>query len=117
MAVTKSALSLALLIALASTSPVLPSLRSEDALLSDAYTLPGQSSNPTLRAAGIKIKQETYLYGPGIGGGPYSPTGPLGAKYVAAASAIVDSELAEQQVLTTNDSTIAMVDKSKVFFP
>ena len=117
MVVTKtSALCLAL-IAFASASPITPSVsdaQPERRLLANPYTLPNHSPDPLLRKTGITTKRATFLYGPGIGGGPYSPTGALGATYITTASAIVDPELAAEEVLTTSDTTLAIADTPRV---
>jgi hypothetical protein len=78
------------------------------------YSLPQNDQSPIVRAAGITTKRATFLYGPGIGGGPYSPTGPLGVKYIAADSALTDSELAAEHVVDTADSVTATTDSAKV---
>ncbi|KAF3936234.1 hypothetical protein ABW19_dt0205295 [Dactylella cylindrospora] len=94
----------------ASASPLPPQSKPQTDLETRAllppYSVPnGQIS--ILRSSGITTKRATFLYGPGIGGGPSSPSGPLGATYIAIDSAVSDSELAAQVVVDTADTTVA----------
>lgn len=89
-------------------------VRQDSSIASPPYSLPQNDPNPTLRAAGIATKRATFLYGAGEGGGPYSPSGPLGAAYIAADSAIVNLELGAQAVLDTNDTAVATLDSPQV---
>ena len=95
----------------------LPQPRAEASLVShDAssplgrYSLPSHSRNQALRAAQIEHKQAVFLYGPGIGGGPYSPSGPLGDELVKQDLAI-SVALADQQRRIV-DAEVALSSKS-----
>lgn len=77
------------------------------------YSIP-QNDNSALRATGITTKQTTFLYGPGIGGGVSSSSGPLGTSYIAVDSAIADGELALQAPITAADYSKASLDSAKV---
>ncbi|EPS36284.1 hypothetical protein H072_10175 [Dactylellina haptotyla CBS 200.50] len=77
------------------------------------FSLPDVAPLSTLRAVGVTTKRATFLYGPGIGGGPTSPTGALGLALIAADSALTDTELAAEAVLSTADRGVATLDIAK----
>lgn len=76
------------------------------------YSIPQDSPSP-LRAAGVSTKQKDFTYGPGIGGGPFSPAGPLGIAAIKRDSAIYQKEGGNQLQLTQaeNASAAAAVDQ------
>lgn len=78
------------------------------------YSLPSSSPADADRAAAIAQKRAAFLYGPGVGGGPYSPTGPLGDAYVKAATAGAEKELNAEIDVTTLDNNTAEADIAKV---
>lgn len=84
-------------------------------LSSSQYSLPKGSGNLTLRSTAIAVKQATFLYGPAVdGAGPPSPSGALGISYIATDSTLVDGELAQQVLVSTNDSLVAKSDSAQV---
>lgn len=76
------------------------------------YSIPQDSPSP-LRAAGVSTKQKDFTYGPGIGGGPFSPAGPLGIAAIKRDTAIYQKEGGNQLQLTQaeNASAAAAVDQ------
>lgn len=76
------------------------------------YSIPQDSPSP-LRAAGVSTKQKDFTYGPGIGGGPFSPAGPLGIAAIKRDAAIYQKEGGNQLQLTQaeNASAAAAVDQ------
>jgi hypothetical protein len=110
----KTSLSFSLLTAAAAAFPhnyIQPQQDNTPSIL--PYSLP-DDDDQLLRATGITTKQATFLYGPGIGGGPSSPAGPLGVTYVTRDSVISDGELALQIPITTGDATSARLNSAKV---
>lgn len=75
--------------------------------LAQPYSLPrqGNTSATRSRAAAIGVKRATFLYGPGIAGGPWSATGPLAATYLSEDLAEFYPELTTEVAVSNNDST------------
>lgn len=103
-----------LLPAVASASPLrsLETRQNDSDPVDSPYSIPQDSSSP-LRAAGVSTKQKDFTYGPGIGGGPFSPAGPLGIAAIKRDSAIYQKEGGNQLQLTQaeNASAAAAVDQ------
>ena len=90
MAIFKSALFAAVIVAV-SASPVLFSSPHSEGLQTrqdgitppPAYSVPQDTGN-AIRAADISTKRETFLFGPSLGVGPGYPAGSLGQVYTDA---------------------------------
>ena len=79
------------------------------------YSLPASvSDGSSLRAAGISAKQTSWTYGPGIGGGPFSPAGSLGTAAIARDATVYKREGGDQLVLTLADNASATADIDQV---
>ncbi|KAF2213238.1 hypothetical protein CERZMDRAFT_111571 [Cercospora zeae-maydis SCOH1-5] len=61
----------------------------------------------------VAERRSTFTYGPGVGGGPFSPAGTLGDAMVDRDSAIYEQEGAAQLKITTADNISAVADKHR----
>ncbi|EWC45528.1 hypothetical protein DRE_05386 [Drechslerella stenobrocha 248] len=101
---------------LASSVPLAPSRPGAKPEPGDGYySLPDPSSVIlySVRQGLVAVKRISFLYGEGIGGGPSSPSGALGQAYIAADSAICETELAVQVTIDSSDALVAMASLPK----
>ncbi|GIZ36897.1 hypothetical protein CKM354_000036300 [Cercospora kikuchii] len=84
------------------------------AKLSLSYSLPDPAHHAwEVRLSGVSDKRSTFTYGPGVGGGPFSPSGTLGDAMVKRDAAIYHQEGADQLKITTADNISAVTDTSR----
>ncbi|KAH8660201.1 lipoxygenase [Xylariales sp. PMI_506] len=86
-------------------------VQSVDPLLAP-YLLPQDDANAT-RAAGVLLKQATFLYGPPVAGGPYFPAGPLGLARAAADQVEEELEQGINFVAATVDAAEVIADAAQ----
>ena len=82
--------------------------------LPTAYSLPQNDPDKISRAAGVALKQTTFLYGPPVAGGPFFPTGALGEERVLKDQVDIQLELNPELAGTVLDDTKATADVAKV---
>jgi len=80
------------------------------------YTIPQQASVAAslARSASILTVRTNFLYGPPVGGGPYYPSGLLGAAKDAADAASIQVDVNSQIVNAAADLAQAVLDTPKV---
>lgn len=71
------------------------------------YSLPQDSSDPAVRSAELDAKRAGYEYGPPVAGGPYYPSGELGAAKGAADLASLQADLTPQEAFVAKDAAAA----------
>lgn len=78
------------------------------------YSLPQYATNRSAREEQIREKDATLLYGPGVGGGPWSPAGPLGQNITANDFNITVAALDAQSLLVAADTNLTDVHSASV---
>ncbi|KAG6364391.1 hypothetical protein INS49_005992 [Diaporthe citri] len=71
------------------------------------YSLPQDSSDPAARSAELDATRAGYEYGPPVAGGPYYPSGELGAAKGAADLASLQADLTPQEAFVGKDAAAA----------
>lgn len=71
------------------------------------YSLPQDASDPAARSAELDATRAGYEYGPPVAGGPYYPSGELGAARGAADLASLQADLTPQEALVGKDAAAA----------
>lgn len=71
------------------------------------YSLPQDSSDSATRAAELDATRAGYEYGPPVAGGPFYPSGTLGAAKGAADLASLQADLTPQEALVGKDAAAA----------
>lgn len=71
------------------------------------YSLPQDSGDPAARSAELDATRVGYEYGPPVAGGPFYPSGELGAAKGAADLASLQADLTPQEALVGKDAAAA----------